>query len=71
MEKPPTILINGEARTLERPDATITDLIEALGLTGRPCAVEVNAAVIPKREHDTTPLRDGDKIELVTLVGGG
>jgi len=35
------------------------------------CAVEVNRRVIPRRDHATATLVDGDRIEIVTLVGGG
>jgi thiamine biosynthesis protein ThiS len=31
----------------------------------------VNKGLVPKREHDGRRLEDGDRVELVTLVGGG
>jgi len=34
-------------------------------------AVELNRRVVPRAEHPTTVLVDGDRIEVVTLVGGG
>ena len=64
------IRVNGEAMTLESP-VTVGELLQQLELTGSACAVEVNAEVIPKRDHDTCSLRDGDTVEIVTLVGGG
>jgi thiamine biosynthesis protein ThiS len=33
--------------------------------------VEVNQALAPKRERDAIELREGDAVEIVTLVGGG
>ena len=65
-----TITVNGDERTLEEP-LTIADLIRDLGLEGRPCAVERNRSVVPKAEHDSTLLAEGDRLEVVTLVGGG
>ncbi|MEE2681860.1 MAG: sulfur carrier protein ThiS [Planctomycetota bacterium] len=65
-----TITVNGDERTLEKP-LTIADLIRDLGLEGRPCAVERNRSVVPKAEHDSTLLAEGDRLEVVTLVGGG
>jgi thiamine biosynthesis protein ThiS len=35
------------------------------------CAVEVNRALVPKRLHGETPLKHDDRVEVVTLVGGG
>ena len=34
-------------------------------------AVEKNGEILPKSEYDTTYLNDGDKIEIVSFVGGG
>jgi sulfur carrier protein len=64
------IRVNGEAMTLESP-CTVGELLDQLELAGSACAVEVNKEVVPKREHDTCTLNDGDTIEIVTLVGGG
>ncbi len=64
------IKVNGADRVLEQAQ-TITDLVRELGLEGRPCAVERNRAVVPRAEHDSTMLAEGDQLEVVTLVGGG
>jgi len=64
------LTINGEAR--EVPDAlTVRGLLEHLVLTAGPVAVEVNRSIVPRAEHATHPLKDGDVLELVHLVGGG
>jgi sulfur carrier protein len=34
-------------------------------------AVELNLDVVPRAKHAETLLRDGDRLEIVTLVGGG
>ena len=63
------ITVNGSAR--EIPDGlTITALIAHLGLHG-PVAVERNRDVVPRAEHASTTLADGDQIEIVHFVGGG
>lgn len=46
-------------------------LLGQLGFAGQRVAVERNREVVPRAEHDSTELRDGDRIELVTFVGGG
>ena len=32
---------------------------------------EVNKRIVPRKRHESTQLNEGDKVELVTLVGGG
>ena len=64
------IIVNGESRTLP-VGSTVADLVASLDLGGAPCAVEVNRTVVPKADHPTTTIGEGDTIEVVTLVGGG
>lgn len=64
------IIVNGEARTMD-PDATIATLLDELQLDRRRVAVEVNRQLVPREQHDTHSLQEGDRLEVVTLVGGG
>ncbi|MEL6498109.1 MAG: sulfur carrier protein ThiS [Planctomycetota bacterium] len=64
------IIVNGESRTVDS-QLTLRDLVEQLGLGSAAVAAEVNKQVIPRRDHDSTAIASGDRIELVTLVGGG
>lgn len=63
-------IVNGEPREL-REGITVDELIEQLGMSDAICAVEVNKALVPKRERATTVLADGQRVEVVTLIGGG
>jgi sulfur carrier protein len=64
------ITVNGETREVS-PGLTVLGLIELLGLGDGPVAVERNRDVVPRREHGTTALDEGDVIEIVHFVGGG
>jgi sulfur carrier protein len=64
------VLVNGEARECA-PGMTVAQLLAELGLAGAAVAVERNQRLVPRTEHATSALADGDRIELVTLVGGG
>ena len=64
------IFVNGEAHEIAAK-TTISRLIAALGLGGGPVAVERNREVVPRAEHATTELNDGDRLEIVHFVGGG
>ena len=62
--------MNDEPRRL--PDgATVADLVATLGLGPRRIAVEVNLAIVPRADYTRTPLRTGDKVEIIHFVGGG
>lgn len=64
------INVNGEEHLIEG-EPTVADLVDRLGLSSKPCAIERNRMVVPRAEHAQTELADGDQIEIVTLVGGG
>jgi len=62
--------LNGEVR--EAPDlATLADLAAWLALPAFGSAVELNGEVIRRADHPATPLKEGDRLEVVRLVGGG
>jgi sulfur carrier protein len=65
-----TVCVNGKNETLQ-PDATLAALVAAHDLNPRHVAVEVNEQLVPRRLYETAVLHDGDRIEIVTLVGGG
>lgn len=64
------ITLNGEARSVPRP-ASLTRLIESLGLDPRMIVVERNREIVRRPDLDRTPVEDGDVLELVHFVGGG
>lgn len=64
------LTVNGESVDLE-DGSTIRDLLDRLALPAGPVAVEVNRDVVPRARHPETLLREGDHVEVVTLVGGG
>ena len=64
------LTVNAEPREL--PDgATVSKLLEHLALPSTRVAVEVNKALVRRVQHAEHILRDGDTVEVVTLVGGG
>lgn len=70
MTRMATIMVNGEPREFAA-GASALAVVRALGLEGRPVAVEVNALVVPRARLESCMLADGDRVEIVTLVGGG
>ena len=64
------LTVNGEARSFQGP-LNITGLVAALGLEPRKVAIERNREIVPKSLYGSTKVADGDRIEIVTFVGGG
>ena len=64
------ILINGEPRQIE-VGCSVAMLLEELKLQPRYLAVERNQQLVPRATHAACVLQPGDRIEIVTLVGGG
>jgi len=64
------IFINGQSRDVAA-GASIASLLAELDIKQPHVAVELNLEVVPRAQHGATLLRDGDRLEVVTLVGGG
>ena len=62
--------VNGEARELE-DGLTLAHFIAGLELGKVRVAVERNLDIVPRDRYADTTLEDGDRLEIVTFVGGG
>jgi sulfur carrier protein len=65
-----TITLNGESRDV-LPGTTVAELLGELGVLSKHVAVEVNLQLVPRVKHAEHRLRENDRLEVVTLVGGG
>ena len=65
-----TIEFNGETSQVDEK-STVADLLRLAKVDSRFCAVELNLEIVPKDQYAAKSLVPGDKIEVVTLVGGG
>ena len=64
------VQVNGSPHTAAH-GSSLLEVVTALGLAGRPLAVELNEQVVPRARLGSSLLAAGDRIEIVTLVGGG
>lgn len=65
-----TITVNGQ--TSECADnATLSQLLQQLGLAGKPVVIELNGAPVLASAHDTTSIPAEARIEIITLAAGG
>jgi sulfur carrier protein len=64
------ITLNGEKKQM--PDnLTVLDLLELLNIQHQRVAVELNLKIVKKDVYGTTPLREGDSLEVVSFMAGG
>ena len=64
------ILLNNKSETLF-DGSTVQKLLEDKNIKSKYFAVEINRKIIPKSTHNTHIIKDGDKIEIITAIGGG
>ena len=65
-----SITINGEARDIP-PEINLDHLLELFSLPRQRVAIELNNGVVRRSDWPETLVREGDKVEIVHLVGGG
>lgn len=65
-----TLQVNGEPRTCAE-QTLLPDLLQQLGFNPRLVAVEYNGEILHRQHWQTTQIKPNDKIEIVTIVGGG
>ena len=64
------IQLNGESFELHDGE-TVAALLTRLDLVGRRVAVELNLDIVPRSQHESTILSEGDQVEVVHAIGGG
>lgn len=65
-----TLQVNGEARTCP-VESRLPDLLQKLGFNPRLVAVEYNGEILHRQMWSETQVKEGDRLEIVTIVGGG
>jgi sulfur carrier protein len=64
------LMVNGTERDFEA-GATVAALLQTLALRREGVAVALNDDVVPRAEHATRTLNDGDRLEIIVAVAGG
>jgi thiamine biosynthesis protein ThiS len=64
------IVLNGNQHQLAA-EMSLAQLVEELGVDRRLVAVAHNGEVVRRDTYDQVTVRDGDRVEVVRMVGGG
>ena len=65
-----SLRINGRDVELDQP-TPLLEYLAKLDLSPRAVAVELNSEVLDRAAYEKTMLREGDRVEIVRMVGGG
>ena len=64
------IVVNGQPREIVST-TTLAALLQQLEIPTRGVAVEINGQIVPRAQHAEHRLSTGDRLEIVSFVGGG
>ena len=64
------LIVNGENRSCP-PFCTLPKILQQLGYNPRLVAVEYNGEILHRQLWEQTEIQSGDRLEVVTIVGGG
>jgi sulfur carrier protein len=64
------ISVNGEPRDV-RPGTALDTVVRSLTASSSGVAAALNETVVPRTEWPSTPLAEGDRVEVLTAVQGG
>ena len=62
--------VNGEQRTMQA-GLTVAGLLKELDIRPDRVAVELNMTILDRSEFDRRSLQEGDRIEIISFIGGG
>jgi len=63
------LIINGQNETV--PPCTISELVVRKGLVSGVLVVELNQQIIKQQQWQAIQLKENDRLELLSFVGGG
>ena len=64
------IILNNESDEVHE-GITIKEFLDDKKINTKYIAIEINKKIIPKSSYNNHELKDGDKIEIITAIGGG
>ena len=66
------IRVNGVERFIQSNESiSLCETIQLLGYSSKTIVVEVNKLIINSAEWEDKYIKNGDKLEIVSIVGGG
>lgn len=64
------IILNGEKESLDKA-YTVAELLQKQGLNPSVVTVSLNGDILARDAFDSTPVKDGDSLDILMFMGGG
>ena len=64
------VTVNGKSIGLSK-NITVSEYLKQNQYRPERIAIELNGSILPKSAYNSTILKDGDVMEIVSFVGGG
>ncbi len=64
------VIINGKTERITA-EMSLQSLLKLLGIKSERVAIEYNREIIDRNQFDALQLKEGDRLEIITFVGGG
>ena len=67
------IKVNGEEKIIKftQKNALLSKTLKSMGYKPNTIVVELNDLIVNSKKWNEVMLKDGDKLEIVSIVGGG
>ena len=67
------IKVNGEEREIDlmQENALLSETLKSMGYKANTIVVELNDLIVNSKKWDEVRVKDGDNLEIVSIVGGG
>lgn len=65
------ILVNDTEKIIDREFITVDELVKSLDVERDGIALCVNGDIVRKASFSEFVIRDGDRVDIITMVGGG
>ena len=65
------IKVNGEEKKIDQENALLFNALNSMGYKPNTIIVELNNSIINSLKWEKVKLKDGDNLEIVSIVGGG
>ena len=67
------ITVNGEERKIDliKENALLSETLESMGYKPNTIVVELNDLIVNSKKWEEVRVKDGDNLEIVSIVGGG
>lgn len=66
-----TLTINGEFRDFDADEMPLPELLDSLGLGGKPVVVELDRQALRPADYPHTTVADGAALEIIRIAAGG